>query len=266
MKRITSIILASLILFTLCSCGGDSKDNSSSAKENSTSSQVTSNVSNNDSNSAVETGGKVSEDFFDDAVFIGDSVSLKLSYYADKVRENIGLECLGDAKFLCSGSLSFANSLWDINDSNAVHPSFQGQTYLLPDGVQATGAKKVFIMLGMNDFSLYGTDETIENAKTVINGIKEKNPDVSFYIQSVTPIISKAQNGDFCNANIEKLNEKLKQLCQDNGYKYLDVASALKDENGNLPDNYCSDPDAQGIHFTDEACEIWINYLEENVN
>ena len=26
-----------------------------------------------------------------------------------------------------------------------------------------------------------------------------------------------------------------------------------------------SDPDAQGIHFTDEACRIWADYLKNNV-
>ena len=61
------------------------------------------------------------------------------------------------------------------------------------------------------------------------------------------------------------LDEKLEQMCQENGWKYLDVASVLKDDNGCLPPEYCSDPDAQGIHFTDEACDIWINYLENNV-
>ena len=34
---------------------------------------------------------------------------------------------------------------------------------------------------------------------------------------------------------------------------------------GYLPSEYCGDQEAQGIHFTDAACELWVKYLRENV-
>ncbi len=217
-----------------------------------------------ESNASSSSGEAVDDTFFDDAVFVGDSVSLKLSYYVEKVRNDIGLECLGQAEFLCSGSLGFANALWDIDDPNNVHPLYKGETYLVQDGIAATGAKKVFIMLGMNDFALYGTEETIENAKTLIGKILDKTPDASIYIQSVTPIVSGKEAGEFNNANIVVLNEALKKMCSENGYKYINVAEVMADDSGCLKSEYCSDPDSQGIHFTDEACEKWIKYLQEN--
>ena len=38
------------------------------------------------------------------------------------------------------------------------------------------------------------------------------------------------------------------------------------DENGALPEKYCGDPEpeGQGIHFTNEACKIWVDYLKNN--
>lgn len=272
MKKLLSIAICALMLISTTACNTDGKTN---GDINSNISSVESSTANNTSSETPDNNTSITESevqpvngtvdgFFDDAVFIGDSVTLKLNLFADKVRNNIGLECLDDAKFLCSGSLSFTNAMWDLDDPNSVHPSYQGIKYLLPEGVQAVGAKKIFIMLGMNDFAAYGVDTAIENAKTVISSILALSPDAQIYIQSVTPIIAKAQAGDFNNQNIEALNVELKKLAEENSWKYLDVASVLKDENGCLVDRYCSDPDAQGIHFTDEACELWIEYLENN--
>ena len=36
----------------------------------------------------------------------------------------------------------------------------------------------------------------------------------------------------------------------------------MRDENGYLYDAYCSDPEDMGMHFTDEGCVAWIDYLE----
>ena len=104
-------------------------------------------------------GGSVS--WFDDAVFVGDSVTLKLSYYCDEDPENT----LSDAKFFCAGSLGYTNALWDLDQEDAVHPYYQGQNYQSKDCDSVTGANKVFIMLGMNDIGLYGIDDTMQSAK-----------------------------------------------------------------------------------------------------
>ena len=47
---------------------------------------------------------EVDSSWFDDAVFVGDSVTLKLSYYADN-------GSLGKAEFLCAGSLGYGEAL-----------------------------------------------------------------------------------------------------------------------------------------------------------
>ncbi len=204
----------------------------------------------------------VESSWFDDAVFVGDSVTLKLSYYCDEDPENT----LSDAKFFCAGSLGYTNALWDLDQEGAVHPYYQGQNYQSKDCASVTGASKVFIMLGMNDLSLYGIDETLQSAKTLIGDILQQSPGVTIYVQSVTPIIADKEDEDSNNLTIRKFNGELEQLCDENGYNYLNVYDELADNDGYLPLNYCSDPDEQGIHFTDEACDLWINYLKENVS
>lgn len=205
-----------------------------------------------------ETSPKSAE-WFDDAVFVGDSVTLKLSYYCESHPE-----ALGDASFFCAGSLGYTNALWDIDDPEAVHPYYQGETKLAEDCVSVTGKKNVFIMLGMNDIGLYGTQGAMDSCKTLISHIAEKSPDARIYIQSVTPMIKSAEMETFNNTLVKEFDGMLKTYCEQNKYKYLDVFSAVADKDGNLPDEYCSDPDSMGLHFTDAACEMWANYLKNN--
>ena len=205
-----------------------------------------------------ETSPKSAE-WFDNAVFVGDSVTLKLSYYCASHPE-----ALGAAEFFCAGSLGYTNALWDIDDPEAVHPYYQGATHKVEECCELTGKKNVFIMLGMNDIGLYGTQGAMDSCKELVADILEKTPDAHIYIQSVTPMIKSAEMESFNNTLVKEFDGMLKDYCTQNPYKYLDVFSAVSDQDGNLPDQYCSDPDSMGLHFTDAACEMWANYLKEN--
>lgn len=205
----------------------------------------------------------MNESFFDDAVFVGDSVSLKLNYYVTGKR-NKGENCLGKARFLTSGSLGWGNLLWDVSNSKAVHPSYNGKKQPVEDSIAQMGAKKIYIMLGVNDINVYGIDGTVGNAKTVISKILAKSPDVKIYVQSVTPLAKGREKNGLNNAAIRALDDKLRDMCAALGYNFVDVASVMRDGEGNLPVAYCSDPNGMGIHFTDAACAKWIEYLYSN--
>lgn len=205
----------------------------------------------------------VVDSFFNDALFVGDSVSLKLKLYCLKQNNN-GKYPLGHATFFAGGSFSWNNSLWDPSRSDAVHPMINGKKMKIADAVVATNSKKVFIMLGVNDIGVYGPDGAYSAAQKVTKEIRQKSPDTKIYIQSATPIYPGCERGSISNSNIQKLNEKLKKLCKDNGYIYLDIWSQMGGET--LLREYCSDPDGMGIHFTDKACKKWISYLNNQVN
>ena len=199
-------------------------------------------------------------DPFDDAVFVGDSVTLKLSYYCEEYPE-----ALGGAQFFCAGSLGYTNSLWELDHEDAVHPFYRGETCLSSDCAAITGAHNVFIMLGINDIDLYGLDESLQSAETLVAQIRAKSPGVSIYIQSVTPVFFGKETGELTNENIRLFNDMLRGLCEKSDCKYLDIYGLLADGDGYLPSEYCGDQEAQGIHFTDAACELWVKYLRENV-
>ena len=206
----------------------------------------------------LEKSNPVNDSYFDDVVFIGDSITQKLQMYvAQKRRENP--DFLGDAKFLCSASLGAANSLSEVTDES-LHPAYNGVKREIWDNVAHTGANKVYIMLGVNDLTWASTKLTISNLRALIAEIKKASPDVRIYVQSVTPRVARYE-GNLNNRKIFEYDLELLKMCREDGYYFVDVASAMRDENGCLPDVYCSDMNSLGIHFTNEACDVWVDYL-----
>lgn len=268
MKRATIFLLSLIIMLFCCGCDKSTSEvvESNTEQATVTTSQITeqstmTTAQNSDEADNLTTAPSTAEaNWFDDAVFVGDSVTLKLNYYCGSHPE-----ALGNAQFFCAGSLGYTNALWELDRENAVHPYYKGESRLAETCAEATGANKVFIMLGMNDIGLYGIDSTISSAKELVGKIRSNSPNVSIYIQSVTPIIDGKEGEMLNNKNIRSFNTELEAYCKQADITYLDVYSVMSDENGFLPPDYCGDPDAMGIHFTDKACEIWSDYLKQNV-
>ena len=191
---------------------------------------------------------RVDSAFFDDAVFIGDSVTLKLSYYA------VSSGKLGKAQFLTRGSYGVAHSVMDT-----MLLTYQGQDMKIEDAINATNAKKVFLMMGMNDIGLYGVEGTIENWGKLIDRIEASCPDVTVYIQSMTPIWTGGEIGDLNNVNMDAYNAKLEVFAKNEGVDFIDVAPYMKDSTGGMATRYCSD---NYVHVTDQGAAAWIRVLK----
>lgn len=191
---------------------------------------------------------RVDASFFDDAVFIGDSVTLKLSYYA------VSSGKLGKAQFLTRGSYGVAHSVMDT-----MLLTYQGQDMKVEDAINATGATKVFLMMGMNDIGLYGVDGTIENWGKLIERIKKNCPNVTIYIQSMTPIWTGGEIGDLNNVNMDAYNARLEVFAKNEGVDFIDIAPYMKDSTGGMATRYCSD---NYVHVTDQGAAAWIRVLK----
>ena len=197
----------------------------------------------------------VDADWFDDAVFVGDSLTVMLSIYAEAGE-------VGDADFVCASSLGYNNALWDLKQPGNVHPLYKGKKCTAFDGVKQTGRKKVIIMLGMNDIGVYGVDGAIDGMKEFTERMLKKNPGVTLYFQSVTPMLKNKQRSDLNNKNIPEFDNKLKAFCEENGYKYVDLIPAVSDGEGNLVYENCGDPDEMGLHPSMTGCAKWVDCLK----
>lgn len=189
--------------------------------------------------------------FFNDAAFIGDSITQGLMYYC----MNNG--ALGNATWLCVQSYSVNNAV-----TGALAPTYQGVRMSPEDALAACGANKVFIMLGMNDINLIGAgsiDLAMRNWVTLLSRIRAKNPNITIYIQSATPIYYYGQTGYLTNDYMDQYNQRLQEFAWANGCYYIDVATYMKDSNNSLIPQYCSD---KYVHLNYTGIAVWVNVLK----
>ena len=199
--------------------------------------------------------------WFDDAAFVGDSVSVTLANY------NSSYGTLGKAKFFCSVSLSQTNALsyQAGNERLPEYPAGSGQHPRIEDGIAASGAKKVYLMLGMNCIAS-GVDRVSQDLVTLVSKIQEKSPGIAVLIESVTPMTadSPRADGSLNNYTIQEFNEKMKAICQEKQWYYVNVAEAVTGDYGALKAEYSGDK-AMGIHFNYDGAAAWANYLLTHV-
>lgn len=247
MKRSIALALSALLLLCLCACGNSGSRETEPPVRQTQPPVIPEGTYECDGTSVQEN----LENYFDNAAFIGDSVTLKLQYY------NADTAALGKATFLCAGSYSVHHAV-----RGTLNVAYQGQEMAPEDALAACGAKKVFIMLGMNDIGLYGVDDTITTWATLVQKIREKNPGIHIFIQSGSPIYTGGEKGKLTNANMDAYNVKLEKFADENDCFYVDVASSLKDSTGGLKPEYCSD---KYVHFTAKGCSVWVDVLKDYV-
>ena len=200
--------------------------------------------------------------FFSESAFIGDSVTLALRNYC------ITNTVIGRPTFLCAGSYAVRHAIVDPDpgNQNIVSITYQNTAMRPEEALKASGVKRVFIMLGMNDIA-FGVDYTMNNWKTLIRNIRNECPDMEIYIQSATPIHANNDKDGYKlnNANMDIYNQKLEAFCAENDCYFVSIAPLLKDENGDLANAYCSDPNSQGCHLTQAGVLVWIQALQDYV-
>ena len=191
--------------------------------------------------------------FFAESVFLGDSVTNGLYTYCIR---NKG--ALHGAKFLCAASYAVRHAVGEVGGQNVVSITYQGEKMRPEDALAAMGAKRVFIMLGLNDIT-FGLNRALKNWDLLIQNIRAKCPDIEIYIQSGTPIWIPKEKDGLTNENMDKYNVLLEQYCQDNGCYFVNVAPIFKNEQGGLKAEFCLD---YYVHLNNAGVEAWIAYLK----
>lgn len=193
--------------------------------------------------------------YFADSVFVGDSIMLGFRNYCMKQKDSF----LNDIQFLAAGSFSVSNSLWDVTEKS-VHPVYKGQKRHIWESISMMDVKKVFLFFGMNDLNVSGIEGTVEKYEQLITNIKEKSPDVEIHIISMTYTLKGAGKGKLKNDNIREFNILLQDMAKKNGWGFMDMATPLSDENGDLAAKYCSDG---YVHQSRAAYDVWTTVIRD---
>lgn len=205
----------------------------------------------------VPEGAPAEDSWWDDVIFIGNSVGKNLQTYVTKQRMGSWPNCMGKAAFLTAGSFTYAKG---AADGQIV---MQGQKYTIPDAIVSTGAKKALISLGQGDivFSQRSIEATIGDVETLLRKIRAQSPEVEIYLLGMTPRAAEFEDQYANSAKIQEFNRALCGCAEANSCYFINSFEALADEDGCLPMDCCSETYDGGIHLTDKGCQLWLDYL-----
>lgn len=205
------------------------------------------------------------DDYFNNSVFVGDSVMECLAQYV-RLSRNSG-SMLGNAFFLTSIiGIRIADCVGDMGNET-IYYSYKGMEISFDQCIAGMNVNKIFIMLGMNDLSFnYSIEETIERYNRLLDKIYNIIPDIDITILSVTPRTASnwlpwyCRNQNFGNPLIDEFNLYLVKMCNDRGVKYIDLNSPLKNGGASLPADYCSDG---YLHLSKTGSAVVVKVLRE---
>ncbi|MBQ9764789.1 MAG: hypothetical protein IJW18_01165 [Lachnospiraceae bacterium] len=195
---------------------------------------------------AVPVTNTVTEEYFSDAVFIGDSLTDGLKLYS-----SLKTPVFYSKQALSTTSI-FSTPVVNVN----------GQTLPILDALPYISFNKVYIMLGINEVG-YPTTTSFEQKYTkIIDTIRTINPDAVIYVQSILPITEKASNTHkyIKNKQIAAFNSALLKLAAEKKVYFLNVAEALSDSTGALRAEASSD----GVHLKPSYYNLWYEYLKNH--
>lgn len=195
--------------------------------------------------------------WYDDAVFIGDSVGNQLRRYCTTRRAE-GEPVLGTARFLTAG----AYTIWLASLAKVLqdYPALQyrGRKVTVPQGLQAMEAGKAVIMLGLADEPGRNMDTDISRYRRMVDRIREVLPDIVIVAVSVTPVTKRAESEKTKQKNLDNFNVHLEALCEEIDVGFVDVTTALKTEEGFLNGQLSND---KKVHLNPEGLDIVIDVL-----
>ncbi len=197
--------------------------------------------------------------FFNDVVFVGDSVTNQIRRYRTGMR-NEGQEIFGSARFLSAGaySLYLAGFEHALKDEPALF--YRGRNVGLGHGLAAMEAKKAYILLGLADDPGLNPDRDRQRYTKMISQIRRAVPDIEITALSVTPITERGQSLKTTQKGIDRFNEQLQSLCKELDIAFVDIATPLKNEAGYLDGALSSD---KKVHLNEEGLKILTETLHQ---
>lgn len=196
------------------------------------------------------------DSYFDDAVFVGDSVLRQLQIYLMEQAEG-GRPALGRARFLSATKYTlYAASLKSL--TNSVQLRDRGQDVSFPQGIRQMEAGKVLMMLGLNDHAGSQLKKDIARYERAIDHAREAVPGVTFIAISVTPVAKGKQSKTLTQKNLDAFNRELEALCLRKEVPFINLAPLYKNQSGYLNIDLSND---KWVHLNEKGLDTMVDAL-----
>ena len=149
-------------------------------------------------------------------------------------------------------------SVYNIFD-NYSNVGGRGYTQLKPL-LEKNDYSVIFLMLGLNEIG-YPFDEVMEKFETLVNYIREAEPEAELIIMANLHVTGKYSDGHpyITNPNINELNSLMSEYADGENVFFLDVSGVYDDEEGGLRPELTSD----GVHFYAKYYIEWAQWIME---
>lgn len=188
---------------------------------------------------------KADWDYFDDTVFVGDSITYGIALYNHLSFNHV----------FAKVGLSQSTALY----TKCVYTS-KTTSYTIEDALEMAKPGKVILTIGINAIYNYKSDAFYKDYLRLIEKIKKATPESVIIIQSILPVTAKwaQKNGKpNCNEFIIYANQKLYEMAQEQDCLFLHTFSDLCDEQGFLLPEYSGD----GIHLSTPGYEKMFDHI-----
>ncbi len=205
------------------------------------------------------------DNFFENSLFVGDSLILMLDTYKKLPR---------DAVFAYVG-MSIMNIEEKIIPADQNYCFYRNKSVY--DAVLEKKPDRLFLMLGSNDLTDVDDEKIenlIENYLEIINNInnffKENSLNTNIYLISLTPVspekeIYNSENNQFPkkNSDIDKFNYLLMlKIVKDKiPVEFINVNSLFRSDDGTLNPDFS---EKDGYHFVPDAYNLFLDYIYFN--
>lgn len=191
--------------------------------------------------------------YIDETLFIGDSNTARYLLYANEtgtaftsLNNNIGVVSMG------VGSITSLKC-----------EKFKGSSamYTVPDAVAMLKPKRIIICYGTNNLSGSSTDAT-NYIKTYLQGLQAIQtawPYCDIIVSAIPPLDRQRENTNLTMTQVDAYNAALVQMCEENGFKFLNSAEVLRDDaTGWAKKDYTL---SDGVHLSKEAVTAYFTYV-----
>lgn len=191
----------------------------------------------------------VEDEYFDDAVFIGDS-------------RTVGMYDYSNLKETSTFYASVGLSVHKLFTAKIVEVPGQRSKITVEQALSENQFSKVYFMMGINEMGTGTVESFLEKYAECVQRIRQLQPDAIIYLQGIMQVSEKrSSQGDYItNEGIAVRNEGIKALADDETIFYLEVNEAVCDENGALKAEYTGD----GVHLKAQYVDLWKEYLKNH--
>ncbi|MGN0688000.1 MAG: GDSL-type esterase/lipase family protein [Oscillospiraceae bacterium] len=189
-----------------------------------------------------------SKQFFENDLFIGDSITTGLHLFSRLNMKNVAAD---------KGLTPYKAYTDEI-------PMYDGSSMTAVDYAEKMQPKRIFIMLGSNGLAAAGAME--DSYKTLINKLNAVCPDSVVYCISVTPLAKGSMYESptgINNDKVKEFNNFIKSVCSENGIRYIDFYSQIIGSDGYFMPEYA---EVDGMHFKSVTYDKMLHYIQKTIS